>query len=280
MDSYEPQIYVHGSKLKRKVVSTPALKELLVPYQNWRDSSLAVNGRTNADIQKLVDLLNQYKNVVEPILDARPNSAQEVLQPSIIEEFFEYLFCRLDEEFKLQLLRKQSSGYIDLAFNPRSLSELIAKPSFTLKSKDHDFIIGAQLSLSLRASGSKEVQEQEIVIPAVAIECKRYLERNMLDECSGTAEKLKRATPYCLYFIVAEYLKMDNASPEMSRIDEIYILRKQRNSERLDPDFVPNPISAELVCDIYGHVLNHLRRLWWDPQSALLTGKAFNTPHI
>ena len=60
------------------------------------------------------------------------------------------------------------------------------------------------------------------MVPAVAIECKRYLERNMLDECAGTAEKIKRATPYCLYLVVAEYLKMDDAAPEMSRIEEIF----------------------------------------------------------
>lgn len=97
----------------------------------------------------------------------------------------------------------------------------------------------------------------------VAIECKRYLERNMLDECSGTAEKFKKATPYCLYIIVSEFLKMDNASPELSRIDEIYVLRKQRNSERLADGFVPNPIYGDLVVEIYRQVQRHLSRVWW-----------------
>ena len=90
-----------------------------------------------------------------------------------------------------------------------------------------------------------------MVVPAVAIECKRYLERNMLDECSGTAERVKRATPYCLYVVVSEYLKMDNARPELSRIDEIYVMRKQRNSERGASDFVAKPIDHTLVFDLY-----------------------------
>lgn len=272
----QPQTYVHGSKLHNKALSSPSLKTLLPYYEKWKTDSLAITGRTDADIGKLVQLLNAYKNLVEPTLDARDNSAQEVLQPSILEEFFEYLFCRLDDELKLSLLRRPDSGYIDLAFNPRSLNQLVTSPEYTIKRKDHDFVIGTGLELSMRVPGAASTQDDFIVVPAVAIECKRYLERNMLDECSGTAEKVKKATPYCLYFVVAEYLKMDDAAPELSRIDEIYILRKQKNSDRLGKDFVPNPIDAALVVDIYQSVLRHLTRVWWDPQSALTTGKAFN----
>jgi len=102
----------------------------------------------------------------------------------------------------------------------------------------------------------------------------------MLDECAGTAEKVKRATPYCLYFVVAEYLKMDDAAPEVSLIDEIFILRKQRNSERLSTGFRPNPIDPDLVWEIYDGSIRHLKKVWWDPSSALKTGKAFGRPEF
>ena len=100
----------------------------------------------------------------------------------------------------------------------------------------------------------------------------------MLDECAGTAEKVKRATPYAIYFVVAEYLKMDDAAPEISLIDEIFVLRKQRNSERSDAAFKPNPIDATLVWEIYELSIRHLKKVWWDPDSALKTGKAFGRP--
>lgn len=277
-DNLEPQTYVHGSKLYRKAAKLAELQPLLLHYEQWRGDSLNIRGRSDDEITALVGFLNRYKNAVEPTLDARANSAQEVLQPSILEEFFEYLFCRLDDEFKLALLRRPDSGFIDLAFNPKSLGELVSQPAYTIRRKDHDFVIGSSLELSMKVPGSNQSQDDLIVIPAVAIECKRYLERNMLDECSGTAEKVKKATPYCLYFVVAEYLKMDDAAPEMSRIDEIYVLRKQRNSERLAENFSPKPIDASLVIDIYRQVQRHLSRVWWDPQSALTTGKAFNVP--
>ena len=132
------------------------------------------------------------------------------------------------------------------------------------------------MTLTFSIEGVAGVTQDSVVVPAVAIECKRYLERNMLDECSGTAEKVKKATPYCLYFIVAEYLKMDDCRPELSKIDEIYILRRQRNSDRLAKNFIPNPIYGDLVWDVYSRVLAHLGRIWWDPNSALETGKLFN----
>jgi hypothetical protein len=71
---------------------------------------------------------------------------------------------------------------------------------------------------------------------------------------------------------------MDDASPEISLIDEIFILRKQRNSERLGAEFRPNPIDHYLVCEIYNDCIRHLGKIWWDPESALKTGKVFNLP--
>lgn len=273
-----PQVFIHGSKLSNKAATAKELVPLLSIYQKWRDQSIAVQGRTDEDIFLLTEYLNEYKNSVEGIFDSRPNCGQEVLQSSILEEFFEYLFCRLDVELQLPVLRRPDSGFIDLAFNPKSLRDLMTSPDYTIRRKDHDFIIGSSVEMQLTVPGGNPTQKNNLVVPAVAIECKRYLERNMLDECSGTADKVKKATPYCLYIVVSEYLKMDDAAPELSRIDEIYILRKQRNLERQAANFVPNPIAAELVVEIYRQVQRHLNRVWWDPQSAILTGKAFNFP--
>jgi len=274
----QPQVYIHGTKLKNKILTTPVLLPLLEIYEHWKNRSLAVEGRTDEDINLLTRYLNEYKLAVEPIFDSRPNSAQEMLQPSIIEEFFEYLFCKIDAELQLPVLRRPASGYIGLAFNPKSFRDLMTKPDFTIRKKDHDFVIGACVEMQLTVTGENLTQRDTLVIPSVAIECKRYLERNMLDECSGTADTIKKTTPYCLYIIVAEFLKMDDASPELSQVDEIYILRKQKNSERSVLNSTINPIYAELIVDIYRQVQRHLNRVWWDPMSALTTGKAFNYP--
>ena len=71
---------------------------------------------------------------------------------------------------------------------------------------------------------------------------------------------------------------MDDASPEMSLIDEIYVLRRQRNLERNRADFVRNPIYSDLVLSLVEMVSAHLRRVWWDPTAALTKGKMFDRP--
>ena len=202
------------------------------------------------------------------------------MQSSIIEEFFQHVFRFVERDVVVGLQTGPAAGFIDLVFNPKDVKSLVTAPDFTIRRKDHDFVIGATVQLTVKAVGSEESKAESIVVPAIAIECKRYLERNMLDECAGTAEKVKRATPYCLFFVVAEFLKMDDAAPEVSLIDEIFILRKQRNSERLANGFRPNPIDANLVWEIYDGSIRHLRKVWWNPQSALTTGKAFGRPQF
>ena len=266
--------------MRRKVQTDATLQPVLDAYEVWKSSSEAIQGRTRADVSALTGLLETYKATAEPILDRRENSAQEVLQSSIIEEFFQYLFRYVSRDIAAGLELGPAAGFIDLVFNPKDVHSLVSAPDFTIRKKDHDFVIGATVELSIKAVSSKDAKEAAIVVPSVAIECKRYLERNMLDECAGTAEKVKRATPYCLYFVVAEYLKMDDASPEVSLIDEIFILRKQRNSERQGATFRPNPIDANLVWEIFEGSIRHMQKVWWDPNSALTSGKAFGRPQF
>lgn len=121
----------------------------------------------------------------------------------------------------------------------------------------------------------------ETVIPAIAIECKTYLERNMLDSCAATAARLKRAMPYCTYIVATEYLKMDEAYPELTDINEVYVLCRAKNANRLrrksngEPPF---DIDAKLIIDLYHRVMNHLNAIWWNPEDALANGKIINRP--
>jgi hypothetical protein len=275
---YEPQAYVHGKKLEAKAVADNGveLRKALLLYKKWKTNSLSVVGRKKEDVATLVRLLNAYKDAVEPIFDRRSNSAQEVLQPSILEEFMEYLFAPLASVIGDAGVRAPEAGYLDLVFHPRSIGTLLKTPEHTVRTKDHDFVIGSRVEMHLTVGVGGATQKERLVVPAVALEVKRYLERNMLDECSGTAARVKAATPYCLYVVVAEYLKMDDCRPELSKIDEIYVLRKQRNSERLAVGFKPNPIDSILVWDLHEMVAKHLSKIWWDPESGVRVGKMFN----
>lgn len=87
--------------------------------------------------------------------------------------------------------------------------------------------------------------------------------------------------PYCLYLVAAEYMKMDEASPELTDIDEVYILCRTSNSDRLRNKSMrvpPHPIDADLVVDLFGFVERHLNSIWWDPATALARGKVIGRP--
>ena len=77
--------------------------------------------------------------------------------------------------------------------------QIFSKPNPYIHSKDQDFVLGASLELIIKTNDN--TTNQEIIVPVVAIECKTYIERNMLDSCSGTARRLKNAMPYCIYIV-------------------------------------------------------------------------------
>src|SRR5690348_4214242 len=135
MSSYEPQAYVHGKKLEAKAAEERSgeLLKALASYKKWKAESLAVMGREKHDLEQLVRLLNDYKDSVEPIFDARSNSAQEVLQPSILEEFMEYMFAPVASMIGDAGVRAPEAGYLDLVFHPRSLDTLLKAPEHTVR---------------------------------------------------------------------------------------------------------------------------------------------------
>ena len=63
-------------------------------------------------------------------------------------------------------------------------------------------------------------------------------------------------------FVVAEYLKLtEDYQFASSKIDQVYILRKQQNYDReirLQEGFQRNPIHEDLVIDLYRQVVDYL----------------------
>jgi len=103
----------------------------------------------------------------------------------------------------------------------------------------------------------------------------------MLDSCAGTAKRLKSAMPYCLYIVAAEYMKMDDAYPELTDIDELFILAKASNADRLrfkSEGKLPHLICDLLMQDIFEMVSNHLNKIWWSPEDALSRGRVIGRP--
>lgn len=91
----------------------------------------------------------------------------------------------------------KGNSYVSLSFTPNSFDTVFSNPNVYIHTKDQDFVLGVNVGIEVTADGSS--QSTMTVIPVVAIECKTYLERNMLDSCAATAGRLKNAMPYCIY---------------------------------------------------------------------------------
>ena len=118
--------------------------------------------------------------------------------------------------------------------------------------------------VKLRLWGDAETHKFDI--PAVAIECKTYLDKTMLEGSSRAAEELKARNPNALYIVVMEWIKLSEAvNLRKYKVDQIYVLRKQKNTDRefrYEEDYVKNAIDPDVVWHLFNTVRTHLTEDW------------------
>lgn len=280
--------HVHGHTLQKKCMQTKdaELTQVFSYYRRFREIVDELIVDKEDVVVKLVEAANDYRSHAIYILESRDNSGQEVMRSTILEEFFYHLFNGLVRKYTdaSNVVIGKANSYVSLSFTPRSFSKMFENPEPYIHTKDQDFLLGCPISLQVVPQGidDRDCQVKIVTIPALAIECKTYLERNMLDSCAATARRLKQAMPYCLYIVASEYLKMsDEVSPEITDIDEVYILCKAANVERdklKQAKKPPHPIDSDLVVDLFNRVYRHFNSLWWEPAKALERGKIIGRP--
>jgi hypothetical protein len=88
----------------------------------------------------------------------------------------------------------------------------------------------------------------------------------MLEGASTAAEQLKTRNPNALYLVVSEWLKLtENVNLRKFKVDQIYVLRKQKNTDRefrYLPDYEKNPVFVEVVEHLFNTVRTHLTSDW------------------
>ncbi|MBA7637598.1 hypothetical protein ES703_45244 [subsurface metagenome] len=281
--------FIHGQNLYRKTSATKDTKLLVAfgEYKQFRRNISKIKVLDKQNIEKFLQFFNDYRAKVVYIFEERPNSGQENLRTSMLEEFLTHLFSDLIIKIcgikPVNLYLGKGKGYVDLTFSPKSFSSMFSNPNPYFHSKDQDVLLGAKFVVSISPSAGvpAEGHKEDIVVPIFAIECKTYLERNMLDSCAGTASRLKKAMPYCLYLVASEYIKMEAAQPELTDISEVFVLCKASNAERLERSRVGkpvHPIDNELVIELFEMVHRHLNSIWWKPEDVLKFGKVINRP--
>lgn len=273
---------VHGNNLEQKenhpskyndADSVKFLKEIRVKYDEWKKANEDLKGPTKDKkagdekiIEKRVKLLNDYKDFLDQQHYAEKFDSRSNLHSSVLEEFMYYLFRDLVQSISLDALIGKSHSFKDVFFRAPSYSAMVKSANALVEKKDHDFAIGASVKATLICNGQNTPEEHNWDIPAVAIECKTYLDKTMLQDVSTAAEQLKMKNPNAMYIVIAEWLKLtESVNLKKYKIDQIYVLRKQKNTDRefrYDPNYKKNPIYTDVAQHFFETVREFLISDW------------------
>ncbi len=275
-------MHVHGDNLKQKEISAKKYsdvksKQLLAKirkrYDAWRSANEALAGPgitssriDRATIEQQVRLFTEYKDFLDHQHFAEHFDSRSNLHSSVLEEFLYYLFYDLVQEFSDSALVGKAHTFKDIFFAAPNFRSMVNNPSARIEKKDHDFVIGVTVNANLKCEGSDIIENHVIQIPAIAVECKTYLDKTMLEGSSSAAEQLKLRSPNSLYIVVAEWLKLtESINLRKFKVDQIYVLRKQKNTDRefrYLPSYVKNPIYSDVVFHLFTLVREHLTSEW------------------
>lgn len=275
-------VYVHGDNLEQKEkhltkyqdeISRQYLSEIRPMYDVWKNANLTLRGPVKlidendfAVIEKRVRLFNEYKDFLDQQQYAEQFDSRSNLHSSALEEFIYYLFRDLVADYSKHALIGKSHAFKDIFFRCASYNEMITQPHTMVEKKDHDFVIGSTINASFQCKGMTIIENESFDMPAVAIECKTYLDKTMLEGASTAAEQLKSRNPNAIYYVVAERLKLTEAvNLKKYKVDQIYVLRKQKNTDReyrYLEGYVANPIYADVVWHLFSAVREYLATDW------------------
>ena len=276
-------MYVHGNNLIQKekhrtkyldADSKKYLKEIRIMYDKWKKDNEGLIGPTKKisdkedreTISKRVSLLNDYKDFLDQQHYAEKFDSRSNLHSSVLEEFLFYLFKDLVGSISENALIGKSHSFKDIFFKSANYSEMVSAPNALIEIKDHDFSIGCSVTASMTCNGIEEPEIHKWDIPAVAIECKTYLDKTMLQDVSTAAEQLKQKNPNAMYIVVAEWLKLtESVNLKKYKIDQIYVLRKQKNTDRefrYSDSYEKNPLYADTVNHLFFTVREFLTSDW------------------
>lgn len=282
MNEMEP-FRIHGRNISHKYFkskdfsdlrSRQALCEVAKIYVNWRqfnDSLVSPISLLDEDLLKdtvrwRVKAFNEYRNFINQEKYALTFDSRSNLHSSTLEEFIYYLFRDISKSFNQETVVGKSKSYKGMYFSAESFQDLVEKPEVHVEQKDHDFIIGAAVDADFNVKGSSESVTVNFDIPAVAIECKTYIDKTMLEGASNAAEQLKAVNPNARYYIVAEYVKISNdINFKKYKVDQIFILRKQKNKDRkytFGENSDRNPIFFDPVYKLVKDIYEYLTEPW------------------
>jgi len=246
--------YIHASNIYTKLKDGKSLDFLFECAGKYADFH---NKFSTKNLEESVSILNTYKNFVHKN-NNNIFSAQSKFESTILEE----CMYRLFREFENEVVKIGNiKAYSNLYFSPLDFADFQNRSSVKINVKDQDFAIYKKVQFTIQDSQNPIIT----FVPVVAIECKTYLDKTMLEGSIATAEKIKNGNPYCKFCIVTEYYEVDKGvDVKHSRIDQIYVLNK--NAKRKSS--ISN-ISIDVVYLLYNDIKQHLVQKWSDVEASI-----------
>ena len=278
LQKLDKTVYVHASNLLKKfsdwntlsAKQKIALPKIGTEYVNYLINNNKLKGYSDKIIIERTKHLNNY-------FDFHDNkfknyfTSQGKFRSTILEEFMFILFNDLIEEVRSKIENSEEKlklgskkAYTNLFFSGTDFYNFVETPQIGIHQKDQDFAIYRPINISIGKSKSINTN-----LPIVSIENKTYIDKTMLEGSIATAEKIKSGNPYSLFFVVSERYAVDlKIDPVYSKIDQIYVLRKDNKKN------TTNPVFSDVLIDLIQEVNNHLNRNWSDVENKLnISGK-------
>ena len=177
-------------------------------------------------------------------------TAQSKFEPTILEEsIFRMFKCFVDNTIKASSIK----AYCNMYFAPLDFKQFKKDTTYRFNVKDQDFALYKDVEVLIGTT------KQTIPVPIVAIECKTYLDKTMLEGSIATAEKIKNGNPYCYFCIVTECYDVGyDVDIKTTRIDQIYVLTKQKGRSK------KSEIKADVLEQLDKDIKKHLSCKWSD----------------
>lgn len=218
---------------------------------------------TNFDIKnfkKMTQAWNNYLKFVRQNNKSKKTnkllfSAQSKFEPTILEEsIFRMFKCFVDKTIQACSIK----AYCNMYFAPLNFEQFKEDTIYRFNVKDQDFALYKDVDISIGT------RTQTIPVPIVAIECKTYLDKTMLEGSIATAEKIKNGNPYCYFCIVAECYEVGyEVDIKTTRIDQIYVLTKQKGRSK------ESEIKEDVLKQLFNDIKKHLKCKWSDVEKKI-----------
>ncbi len=242
-------MFVHENNIKRKIFSNYNKQgknlecfynDCYLPMRNKIEKIDFSKGKKV--FYKATEILNNYRINIHEFASEHKIMSQSKFESSFLEEISNYLFGNLSVI---------KSGKLSI-FNKGIYAGLKIKEDFSIDiiKKDVDFCIGKKITLNINNQSPVD-----LIIPAISVEVKTYLDATMFGEIKSSSKTLKSATPNSKAYVLMGYKNIADehilAARQDSTLDELFVLQEAENM----------PLNAETLYEYYVEIVKSIRSI-------------------